>query len=109
MLRGLDGDIDVIVPRGGKTLVERVQDEARVPVFAHLEGICHTFIDKTADLEMAVERHAQRQDAAHRRLRRDRDAAGPPATWSPRTCKPIIDALRRQRLRNPRRRDRAQR
>ena len=54
MLRGLGGAIDVIVPRGGKTLVKRVQDEARVPVFAHLEGICHTFIDKTAQLEMAV-------------------------------------------------------
>ena len=55
MLRGLDGAIDVIVPRGGKTLVKRVQDEARVPVFAHLEGICHTFIDKTAQLQMAVD------------------------------------------------------
>ena len=54
MLRGLDGNIDVIVPRGGKTLVARVQDEARVPVFAHLEGLCHTFIDRTADLDMAV-------------------------------------------------------
>ncbi len=54
MLGGLGGSIDVIVPRGGKTLVARVQDEARVPVFAHLEGICHTFIDKTAGLDMAV-------------------------------------------------------
>jgi len=55
MLRGLGGSIDVIVPRGGKTLVARVQDEARVPVFAHLEGICHTFIDRTAGLDMAVD------------------------------------------------------
>lgn len=55
MLRGLDGNIDVVVPRGGKTLVARVQDEARVPVFAHLEGICHTFIDRTADLRMAID------------------------------------------------------
>jgi len=55
MLRGLDGAIDVIVPRGGKTLVARVQDEARVPVFAHLEGLCHTFIDASADLQMAVD------------------------------------------------------
>ncbi|MFC4623778.1 glutamate-5-semialdehyde dehydrogenase [Daeguia caeni] len=53
MLKGLDGAIDVIVPRGGKSLVARVQSEARVPVFAHLEGICHLYIDKTADLEMA--------------------------------------------------------
>ena len=53
MLAGLDGAIDVIVPRGGKSLVARVQDEARVPVFAHLEGICHTYVDKAADLDMA--------------------------------------------------------
>ncbi|MEN3143128.1 glutamate-5-semialdehyde dehydrogenase [Ochrobactrum sp. WV_118_8] len=53
MLKGLDGAIDVIVPRGGKSLVARVQSEARVPVFAHLEGICHLYIDKSADLDMA--------------------------------------------------------
>lgn len=53
LLSGLDGAIDVIVPRGGRSLVERVQNEARVPVFAHLEGICHTYVDKAADLEMA--------------------------------------------------------
>jgi glutamate-5-semialdehyde dehydrogenase len=53
MLTGLDGNIDVIVPRGGKSLVQRVQDEARVPVFAHLEGICHTYVDAKADLDMA--------------------------------------------------------
>ncbi|HEY8128036.1 MAG TPA: glutamate-5-semialdehyde dehydrogenase [Hyphomicrobium sp.] len=54
MLRGLNGAIDVIVPRGGKSLVQRVQDEARVPVFAHLEGICHTYVDQGANLEIAV-------------------------------------------------------
>jgi glutamate-5-semialdehyde dehydrogenase len=53
MLTGLDGNLDVIVPRGGKSLVARVQDEARVPVFAHLEGIVHVYIDKAADLAMA--------------------------------------------------------
>ncbi len=53
MLKGLNGAIDVIVPRGGKSLVARVQAEARVPVFAHLEGICHVYVDKDADLEMA--------------------------------------------------------
>ena len=47
------GGIDVIIPRGGKSLVERVQREARVPVFAHLEGICHIYIDKYADLTKA--------------------------------------------------------
>src|SRR4029077_14584589 len=49
MLTGLDGAIDVIVPRGGKGLVGRVQSEARVPVFAHLEGVCHVYVDKAAD------------------------------------------------------------
>jgi glutamate-5-semialdehyde dehydrogenase len=53
MLSGLDGNIDVIVPRGGKSLVARVQAEARVPVFAHLEGVCHVFVDKAALLDMA--------------------------------------------------------
>jgi glutamate-5-semialdehyde dehydrogenase len=53
MLRGLGGTIDVIVPRGGKSLVARVQNEARVPVFAHLEGLCHIYVDASADIEMA--------------------------------------------------------
>jgi glutamate-5-semialdehyde dehydrogenase len=53
MLAGLDGNIDVIVPRGGKSLVARVQHEARVPVFAHLEGIVHVYVHKDADLDMA--------------------------------------------------------
>jgi glutamate-5-semialdehyde dehydrogenase len=53
MLAGLDGTIDVIVPRGGKSLVARVQAEARVPVFAHLEGICHVYVDRAAKLDMA--------------------------------------------------------
>ena len=54
MLKGLGGNVDVIVPRGGRSLVERVQNEARVPVFAHLEGICHLYIDGSAKLDMAV-------------------------------------------------------
>ena len=53
MLAGLDGNIDVIVPRGGKSLVARVQTEARVPVFAHLEGNCHIYVDGAAALDMA--------------------------------------------------------
>ncbi len=55
MLQGLGGTVDLIVPRGGKSLVGRVQDEARVPVFAHLEGICHVYVDKAADPAMAVD------------------------------------------------------
>jgi glutamate-5-semialdehyde dehydrogenase len=53
MLAGLDGAIDVVVPRGGKSLIARVQQEARVPVIGHLEGICHVYVDKHANLEMA--------------------------------------------------------
>jgi len=53
LLQGLDGTVDVIVPRGGKSLVARVQTEARVPVFAHLEGVCHVYVDRAASLDMA--------------------------------------------------------
>ncbi|EJF88137.1 glutamate-5-semialdehyde dehydrogenase [Bartonella melophagi] len=53
MLKGLDGAIDVIIPRGGKNLIARIQSDARVPVFAHLEGLCHIYIDKSANLDMA--------------------------------------------------------
>jgi glutamate-5-semialdehyde dehydrogenase len=53
MLTGLGGAIDVIVPRGGRSLVERVQADARVPVFAHLEGVNHIFVQASADLDMA--------------------------------------------------------
>jgi glutamate-5-semialdehyde dehydrogenase len=53
LLSGLDGGVDVIVPRGGKSLVARVEAEARVPVFAHLEGVNHVYVDRAADLGMA--------------------------------------------------------
>src|SRR6201996_1463792 len=53
LLSGLGGGVDVIVPRGGKSLVARVEAEARVPVFAHLEGINHVYVDHAANLEMA--------------------------------------------------------
>lgn len=53
MLSGLDGNVDVIVPRGGRSLVERVSKEARVPVIGHLEGLCHIYVDQSADLEKA--------------------------------------------------------
>ncbi len=55
MLKGLNGAIDVIVPRGGKGLVGRVQSDARVPVFSHLEGICHVYVDKSANVGMATQ------------------------------------------------------
>jgi glutamate-5-semialdehyde dehydrogenase len=54
MLTGLNGSIDMIIPRGGKSLVARVQAEARVPVLSHLEGICHTYVHVGADPEKAV-------------------------------------------------------
>ena len=55
MLAGLGGNLDVLVPRGGKGLVARVQSDSRVPVFAHLDGICHVYIDQSADIEMATD------------------------------------------------------
>ena len=55
MLHGINQSIDVIVPRGGKSLVSMVEKEARVPVFAHLEGICHIFVDKSANLEKSLD------------------------------------------------------
>ena len=55
MLHGINQSIDVIVPRGGKSLVSMVKEEARVPVFAHLEGICHIFVDKSANLEKSLD------------------------------------------------------
>ena len=54
MLEGLGGTVDVIVPRGGKSLVERVQREARVPVFAHLEGVVHVYVDRSVDFDKAL-------------------------------------------------------
>ena len=92
MLKGLGGAIDVIVPRGGKSLVARVQAEARVPVFAHLEGICHVYVDASAEIEMA------KRIAVNAKMRRtsvcgaaetlliDRKAAGTHLA-------PLVDAL----------------
>jgi glutamate-5-semialdehyde dehydrogenase len=53
LLAGMTDTIDVIVPRGGRSLIERVQQEARVPVIGHLEGVCHVYVDRDADPEMA--------------------------------------------------------
>lgn len=55
MLAGLEGNIDLVIPRGGKSLVARVQKDARVPVLAHLEGNCHVYVDKGADLQKAID------------------------------------------------------
>src|SRR5439155_13690272 len=55
MLEGLSGSIDLIIRRGGRTLVERVTKEARVPVLGHLEGVCHTYVHRSADPTMAAE------------------------------------------------------
>ena len=53
LLGGLEGSVDLIIPRGGKSLIGRVQSDARVPVLAHLEGLCHTYIHAAADLNKA--------------------------------------------------------
>ena len=92
MLSGLEGAIDVIVPRGGKSLVARVQTEARVPVFAHLEGLCHIYVDASADLDMAqrivVNAKMRRTGicGAAETLLIDRNAAG-------KLAKPLLQAL----------------
>ena len=95
MLGGLGGAIDVIVPRGGKSLVGRVQAEARVPVFAHLEGICHTYVDRDADLAVAVPL------VVNGKLRRTSVCgstecllvdASAPATYLPALVKALLDA-----------------
>jgi len=54
LLGGLDGAVDLIIPRGGRSLVERVSKDARVPVLGHLEGVCHTYVHKSADADMAT-------------------------------------------------------
>ncbi len=103
MLAGLDGAIDVIVPRGGKSLVARVQAEARVPVFAHLEGVCHVYVHAGADLAMAekivVNAKMRRVSVcgAAETLLVDRAVA---ATH----LAPLVQALQRGRLRHSRRR-----
>ena len=53
MLKGLDGSLDLLVPRGGRSLTERVTNDARVPVLGHLDGLCHVYVDRDADIEMA--------------------------------------------------------
>ncbi len=75
MLGAMTECIDVIVPRGGKSLIARVQQEARVPVIGHLEGNCHVYVDRAADLVDGADDRDERQAAAYRSLRRCRDAA----------------------------------
>jgi glutamate-5-semialdehyde dehydrogenase len=92
MLQGLDGNIDVIVPRGGKGLVARVQAEARVPVFAHLEGVCHVFVHRAASLDMA------KKIVLNAKMRRTGVCGAAETLLVDRACaathlKPLIDGL----------------
>ena len=93
MLEGLNGAIDLIIPRGGKGLTGRVMREARVPVLAHLEGICHVYVHEKADLGHGARDRAERQDAAHPRLRRGGDLADRPRHSEHRMALPILDDL----------------
>ena len=92
MLEGLGGALDVIVPRGGKSLVERVQREARVPVFAHLEGIVHVYVHAAADLEKSL------RIVVNSKMRRT-GICGAAETLlvdtaiAPRALKPLLEAL----------------
>lgn len=92
MLSGLDGCIDVIVPRGGRGLVERVHAEARVPVFAHLDGICHVYVAAEADLDMA------RTIVLNSKMRRTGICGAAETLLVDRACagthlKPLVEAL----------------
>jgi glutamate-5-semialdehyde dehydrogenase len=92
MLRDMAAYIDVIVPRGGKGLVARVQQDARVPVMSHLEGICHTYIHAGADLAMA------RRVAVNAKMRRTGICGATEAILVDRACaathlKPIVEDL----------------
>ena len=88
MLAGLDQQINVIVPRGGRSLVERVQAEARVPVIGHLEGLCHVYVDRDADLDMARRDRREREAAPHGHLRSGGNAAGGPGLRARRAAIP---------------------
>jgi glutamate-5-semialdehyde dehydrogenase len=84
MLAGLDNQINVIVPRGGRSLVERVQKEARVPVIGHLEGLCHVYVDKDADPEMA------RSIVVNAKLRRTGICGSAETLLVDRACAPTV-------------------
>jgi glutamate-5-semialdehyde dehydrogenase len=92
LLSGLNGGIDVIVPRGGKSLVARVEAEARVPVFAHLEGVNHVYVDRDANLDMA------KSIVLNAKMRRP-GVCGAAETLlvdrasAPKTLKPLVDML----------------
>ena len=92
MLAGLDGNLDVIVPRGGRSLVERVQREARVPVFAHLEGLVHVYVDASADADMA------REIVVNAKMRRTGICGAAETVLidraAPRLVAPLVNALR---------------
>jgi glutamate-5-semialdehyde dehydrogenase len=92
MLAGLDQQINVIVPRGGRSLVERVQKEARVPVIGHLEGLCHVYVDRDADAHMA------RSIVVNAKLRRTGICGSAETLLVDRSCDPavlpmLLDAL----------------
>jgi glutamate-5-semialdehyde dehydrogenase len=84
--------IDVIVPRGGKNLIERVQKEARVPVIGHLEGVCHVFVERSADLAMA------KRIVVNAKMRRTGICGSAETLLVDQACaathlKPLVDAL----------------
>lgn len=92
MLAHMADQIDVIVPRGGRSLVERVQSTARVPVFAHLDGVCHVYAHRAADLDMA------RQIVLNAKLRRTGVCGAAEcllvdAEAAPRLLAPLVTAL----------------
>ena len=96
--------VDVIVPRGGKSLIERISRESKVPTIKHLDGICHVYIDDAADLEQGHPHRRQREDAALLAVQHDGDAAGGAAASPPKRAATAGSHLRRQGRRAARRR-----
>src|SRR5258708_27367137 len=101
MMLKMSGIIDIIVPRGGASLIERVQRESRIPVIAHLEGLCHTYIDGAADPEKA------RAIVLNAKMRRLSSRCAPhnlahrPRARSPQPANPAHPPKTRRRARRP--------
>ena len=93
MLKGLDGNLDILVPRGGRNLVAKVKSDARIPIIGHLEGICHVYIQKSSKIDEAI------QIVINSKMRRTGICGAAETILIDRDCvethlTPLIDALK---------------
>ena len=93
MLKGLDGNLDILVPRGGRNLVAKVKSDARIPIIGHLEGICHVYIQKSSKIDEAI------QIVINSKMRRTGICGAAETILIDRDCvethlAPLIDALK---------------